>query len=112
MGQTDLRYLKSLSNQYPTIATAATEIINLQAILSLPKATEHFITDVHGEYDQFLHVLKNGSGAIKRKIEDEFGNAFRRFPENSRFIKSEDILYEIKKYSKDRFFLMVCNMII
>ena len=44
MGQTDLRYLKSLSNQYPTIATAATEIINLQAILSLPKATEHFIT--------------------------------------------------------------------
>lgn len=75
MGQTDLRYLKSLSNQYPTIATAATEIINLQAILSLPKATEHFITDVHGEYDQFLHVLKNGSGAIKRKIEDEFGNA-------------------------------------
>ena len=72
MGQTDLRYLKSLSNQYPTIATAATEIINLQAILSLPKATEHFITDVHGEYDQFLHVLKNGSGAIKRKIEDEF----------------------------------------
>ena len=97
MGQTDLRYLKSLSNQYPTIATAATEIINLQAILSLPKATEHFITDVHGEYDQFLHVLKNGSGAIKRKIEDEFGNAFRRFPENSGFIKSEDILYEIKK---------------
>ena len=75
MEQTDLRYLKSLSNQYPTIATAATEIINLQAILSLPKATEHFITDVHGEYDQFLHVLKNGSGAIKRKIEDEFGNA-------------------------------------
>ena len=75
MEQTDLRYLKSLAKQYPTVAAAATEIINLQAILSLPKATEHFITDVHGEYDQFLHVLKNGSGAIKRKIEDEFGNA-------------------------------------
>ncbi|MDD6058185.1 MAG: fructose-1,6-bisphosphatase [Clostridiales bacterium] len=75
MEKQDLRYLKSLSNQYPTVAAAATEIINLQAILSLPKGTEHFITDIHGEYDQFLHVLKNGSGAIKRKIEDEFGNA-------------------------------------
>lgn len=53
MGKTDLRYLKSLSNQYPTIAAAATEIINLQAILSLPKGTEHFITDIHGEYEQF-----------------------------------------------------------
>lgn len=71
----ELRYLKSLARQYPTVASAATEIINLQAILSLPKGTEHFITDIHGEYDQFQHVLKNGSGAIKRKIEDEFGNA-------------------------------------
>ena len=51
--ETDLRYLKSLANQYPTVAAAATEIINLQAILSLPKGTEHFITDIHGEYDQF-----------------------------------------------------------
>lgn len=74
MEQRDLRYLKSLAKQYPTVASAATEIINLQAILSLPKGTEHFITDIHGEYDQFRHVLKNGSGAIKRKIEDEFGN--------------------------------------
>ncbi len=75
MENTDLRYLKSLSNQYPTVAAAATEIVNLQAILSLPKGTEHFITDIHGEYDQFQHVMRNGSGAIKRKIEDEFGNA-------------------------------------
>ena len=75
MEEIDLRYLKSLSKQYPTVAAAATEIINLQAILSLPKGTEHFITDIHGEYDQFQHVIKNGSGAIKRKIEDEFGNA-------------------------------------
>lgn len=74
MQQNDLRYLKSLAKQYPTVAAAATEIINLQAILSLPKGTEHFITDIHGEYDQFQHVIKNGSGAIKRKIEDEFGN--------------------------------------
>lgn len=75
MEKTDLRYLKSLANQYPTVAAAATEIINLQAILSLPKGTEHFITDIHGEYDQFQHVIRNGSGAIKRKIEEEFGNA-------------------------------------
>lgn len=72
---TDIRYLKVLAKQYPTIPAAATEIINLQAILSLPKGTEHFITDIHGEYDQFQHVMKNGSGAIKRKIEDEFGNS-------------------------------------
>ncbi len=71
----ELRYLKSLAKQYPTVASAATEIINLQAILSLPKGTEHFITDIHGEYDQFRHIIKNGSGAIRRKIEDEFGNA-------------------------------------
>lgn len=75
MNQAELRYLKSLSRQYPTIASAATEIINLQAILSLPKGTEHFITDIHGEYEQFQHVMKNGSGAIKRKIEEEFGNS-------------------------------------
>lgn len=74
MENADIRYLKVLAKQYPTIAAAATEIINLQAILSLPKGTEHFITDIHGEYDQFQHVLKNGSGAIKRKIEDEFGS--------------------------------------
>ncbi|MCI9149706.1 MAG: fructose-1,6-bisphosphatase [Lachnospiraceae bacterium] len=76
MKETELRYLKGLAKQYPSIASAATEIINLQAILSLPKGTEHFITDIHGEYEQFQHVLKNGSGAIKRKIEEEFGNNF------------------------------------
>lgn len=74
MENMDIKYLKSLSNQFPTIAAAATEIINLQAILSLPKGTEHFLTDIHGEYEQFCHVLKNGSGAIKRKIDEEFGD--------------------------------------
>ncbi len=76
MEKPDIRYLKGLARQYPTIAAAATEIINLQAILSLPKGTEHFITDIHGEYEQFQHVLKNGSGAVRRKIDDEFGNDF------------------------------------
>ena len=76
MEERDLKYLKTMARQYPTIASAATEIINLQAILSLSKGTEHFMTDIHGEYEQFQHILKNGSGAIKRKIQDEFGNAF------------------------------------
>ncbi|WP_418616218.1 fructose-1,6-bisphosphatase [[Ruminococcus] torques] len=68
------RYLARLSDLYPTIAAASTEIINLQAILNLPKGTEHFLTDVHGEYEAFSHVLKNGSGSVRRKIEDVFGN--------------------------------------
>lgn len=70
----DIRYLKYLAKQFPTIAETATEIINLQSILSLPKGTEHFITDIHGEYDQFQHITKNASGAIKQKIDEEFGN--------------------------------------
>ena len=74
MENQDLFYLKSLSKQFPTIADAATEIINLQAIMSLPKGTEHFLTDIHGEAEQFQHVLKNGSGSVKRKIDEEFGN--------------------------------------
>ena len=68
------RYLERLSDLYPTIAAASTEIINLQAILNLPKGTEHFLTDIHGEYEAFAHVLKNGSGSVRRKIDDVFGN--------------------------------------
>ncbi len=71
----ELRYLKLLSKQYPTIAAASTEIINLQSILNLPKGTEHFLSDIHGEYESFNHVLKNGSGVIKRKIEYAFGDS-------------------------------------
>ena len=68
------RYLERMSDLYPTIAAAATEIINLEAILNLPKGTEHFLTDIHGEYEAFAHVLKNGSGSVRRKIDDVFGN--------------------------------------
>ncbi len=67
------KYLKILAKQYPSAEDAATEIINLEAIMSLPKGTEHFLTDVHGEYEQFEHVLKNGSGTIKRKIDMVLG---------------------------------------
>ncbi|TVR31038.1 MAG: fructose-1,6-bisphosphatase [Balneolaceae bacterium] len=66
------RYLELLAEQFPSIRAASTEIINLSAILELPKGTEHFISDIHGEYEPFLHVLKNGSGSIKRKIEEIF----------------------------------------
>ncbi|MFL0246598.1 fructose-1,6-bisphosphatase [Candidatus Clostridium stratigraminis] len=76
--ETDIKYLQLLSKQYPTIAEACTEIINLQAILNLPKGTEHFLTDIHGEYEPFIHVLKNASGVIKRKINDIFGNSLRQ----------------------------------
>ena len=74
MENADIKYLKVLAKQYPNIAAAATEIVNLQAILSLPKGTEHFITDIHGEYEQFRHIMSNGSGTVQRKIEDEFGS--------------------------------------
>jgi fructose-1,6-bisphosphatase-3 len=68
-----MKYLRGLSELYPDIASASTQIINLQSILNLPKGTEHFITDIHGEYEAFSHVLKNGSGAVKKKIKDVFG---------------------------------------
>lgn len=72
-----MRYIRLLSNTFPTIAAASTEIINLQAILNLPKATEHFVADIHGEYEAFQHILKNASGNIKRKVNDLFGNTLR-----------------------------------
>ena len=74
MEELEQNYLRSPSKQFPTIAAASTEIINLQSIMSLPKGTEHFLTDIHGEYEQFNHVLKNGSGSVKRKIDEAFGN--------------------------------------
>ena len=73
----DMRYLQLLSQSFPTVAEASTEIINLQAILNLPKGTEHFLADIHGEYEAFIHVLKNASGNIKRKVNEQFGNTLR-----------------------------------
>lgn len=70
----ELRYLEQLSEMYPTIGKASTEIINLQSILNLPKGTEHFMSDIHGEYEAFSHVLRNGSGAVQKKIDDVFGH--------------------------------------
>ncbi len=68
-------YLERLAESYPTIGKASAEIINLQSIMNLPKGTEHFVSDIHGEYAAFSHVLKNGSGAVRKKIEDVFGSS-------------------------------------
>lgn len=73
----DKRYLELLAQSFPTVADASTEIINLQAILNLPKGTEHFLADIHGENEAFQHVLKNASGNIKRKVKELFGNTLR-----------------------------------
>ncbi|MFA7116255.1 MAG: fructose-1,6-bisphosphatase [Bacteroidales bacterium] len=70
----DIKYLELLSKTFPTIQSASTEIINLEAIMSLPKGTEHFVTDLHGEYESFDHVLRNASGVIKSKVDELFGS--------------------------------------
>ncbi len=73
----DMHYLQLLSASFPTIAAAATEIINLEAILNLPKGTEHFLADLHGESQAFQHVLKNASGNIRRKVSELFKGDIR-----------------------------------
>ena len=71
----DLRYLQMLSRQYPTVQAASSEIINLQTILNLPKGTEHFISDVHGEYEAFLHILNSASGVVREKVDVLFATS-------------------------------------
>ena len=73
----DHRVLELLSQNFPNISVASTEIINLEAILNLPKGTEHFVADLHGEYEAFRHILKNASGNIKRKVTEIFGATMR-----------------------------------
>ena len=70
----DIKYMKALSRNYPTIQSVCTEIINLRAILNLPKGTEHFISDIHGEYEGFRHILRNASGSVRRKIDQALGD--------------------------------------
>ena len=72
-----MKYLQLLAQSFPNISEASMEIINLQAILNLPKGTEHFVADIHGEYEAFLHILKNASGNIQRKVNELFGNLMR-----------------------------------
>ena len=77
-----LRYLQLLSKQYPTVQAASTEIIRLQSILNLPKGTEHFMSDIHGEYDAFLHILNSCSGEVKEKLKEIFGNTLSQRDRN------------------------------
>ena len=75
MDESQLHYLQLLATQYPSIRAASTAIVSLSAQLQLPKGTEHFVSDIHGEYEAFRHVLKNGSGSIKRRIDEVFGRS-------------------------------------
>ena len=70
----DLKYLRRLSKDYPNIMAASAEIINLKAILALPKGTEYFLSDLHGEHEAFIHMLKSASGTIKAKIDEHYGS--------------------------------------
>jgi fructose-1,6-bisphosphatase-3 len=79
----DERYLKLLSEKYPNTSSCSTEIINLEAIMNLPKGTEHFLSDLHGEITAFTHVLKNASGVIRRKVDDIFGMTMRQSDKNA-----------------------------
>ena len=77
-----LHYLRLLSKQYPTVQAAGTEVIRLQAIRNLPKGTEHFMSDIHGEHEAFLHILNSGSGEVKEKLEELFGNTMTQRDRN------------------------------
>ena len=73
----DRRVLELLAQSFPDISSASSEIMNLEAIMSLPKGTEHFVADLHGEYEAFQHILRNASGNIKRKVTESFGSSLR-----------------------------------
>ncbi len=104
MRKEELRYLERLAELYPTIGKASTEIINLQSILNLPKGTEHFLSDLHGEYEAFSHVLRNGSGAVRKKIDDVFGHTLSNSDKRSLatliYYPREKIEY-VKKQEED-----------
>lgn len=97
-------FLELLSQQFRNISQAATEIINLKSILNLPKGTEHFLTDLHGEYEAFNHVMKNGSGIVKRKINDVLGKTLSQNDINelaSLIYYPEEKLHLIKEREED-----------
>lgn len=100
----DLRYLNLLSRSFPTVAAASTEIINLEAILNLPKGTEHFLSDLHGEYEAFQHVLKNASGTVRRKVDEIFGHTLRESEKRdlcTLIYYPEEKLQSVKKRERD-----------
>ncbi len=96
-----LKFIRLLSDKFPNIQNASTEIINLEAILNLPKGTEHFLTDIHGEYETFSHVLANASGVVKRKIDDVFGKTLHK--------KDKNLLATLIYYPKEKLELILKN---
>ncbi len=88
------KYLNLLAERFPNVQSASTEIINLEAILNLPKGTEHFLSDIHGEYETFSHVLANASGVVVRKIEEVFGKTLRK--------KEKTLLATLIYYPKEK----------
>ena len=99
-----LHYLKMLAKQFPNVQAASTEIINLQAILNLPKGTEHFISDVHGEHEAFQHILMSASGVVREKLEDLFGTTMPRSERDqlaTLIYYPEEKLEEIEKVTED-----------
>ena len=100
----EIKYLSLLSEKFPTIQDVCTEIINLQAILNLPKGTEHFLSDLHGEYESFTHILKNASGVIRSKIDQTF-DTYLTSEEKKKLATliyyPEEKLALIKKQTKD-----------
>jgi len=95
------KYLNLLADKFPNIQAASTEIINLEAILNLPKGTEHFLSDIHGEYETFSHVLANASGVVVRKIDEVFGKTLRK--------KEKTLLATLVYYPKEKLELVHKN---
>ncbi len=94
-----IKYLNLLSDRFPNVQSASTEIINLEAILNLPKGTEHFLSDIHGEYETFSHVLANASGVVVRKIDEVFGKTLRK--------KEKSLLATLIYYPKEKLELVL-----
>ena len=113
----ELKCLDLLARQFPTIADAATEIINLEAILNLPKGTEHFLTDLHGEAEAFRHVLKNASGVVRQKIDELFGHTLREAEKRdlcTLIYYPEEKLERVKRYEQDLddWYLITLNQLV
>ena len=99
-----LEYLRLLSKQYPTVQEASTEIINLRAIQNLPKGTEHFLSDVHGEYEAFQHIINSASGVVREKIDDLLGATVPRSDRDqlaTLIYYPEEKLEEIERETED-----------
>ena len=93
----ELKYYRMLSEKWPTKKDAVSEIINLQAILSLPKGTEHFISDIHGEYEHFNHIMRTASGVIRAKIHDVYKDILSEEEE----IRLANLIYYPERGLKD-----------